>query len=246
MVLSSAKQTVAIGASGESQEENDVIDAATVQGEYSTLLAGLESTGLTGQLSDVDEAYTLFAPTDTAFDALPSEVIEGWNENPEAYKEIIIYLVLEGANTQEELAEAQVLATLAGTNIGITTDNDMVLINGVPIEASIPAGISIVHAIDQVILPPLSYQAQPPIINVSGVSIFTGDYLTVVGTAEPGTSILLQVSGENFGELAVVDDTGLWQASDDISSGVHEILAYMLDENGLLMAISQQVSLPVQ
>jgi uncharacterized surface protein with fasciclin (FAS1) repeats len=246
VILSSAKLTVTIGAGSESQEEDDVIDAATVQGEYSTLLAGLESAGLTGRLSDVDEAYTLFAPTDAAFDALPAEVIEGWNENPEAYGEILYYLVLEGANTQEELAEAQVLATLAGTNIGITTDDEVVLINNVPIETTVPAGNSIVHAIDQVILPPLGYQAQLPIIDISGVSIFTGDYLTVVGTAEPGTTILLQVSGENFGELAAVDESGFWQASDDIPSGVHDILAYMLDENGLLMAISQQVSLPVQ
>jgi len=59
-------------------------------------------------------------------------------------------------------------------------------------------------------------------------------------------SILLQVSGEIFGDLAAVDNDGFWQTSDDISSGVHDIVAYMLDENGLLLAISQQVSLPVQ
>jgi uncharacterized surface protein with fasciclin (FAS1) repeats len=246
VVLSSAKISVEIGVSSEPQEEDDVIDAAVAAGEFSMLLSGLESTGLTGRLSESDEAFTLFAPTDAAFDALPDEVIAGWNSNPEAYKEIMFYLVLEGAYTQEELAETQVLTTLAGTNIGITADDDVVSINGVPLEATVPAGNSIVHAIDQVILPPLGYQAQPPIIDISGVSIFTGDYLTVVGTAEPGTIILLQVSGENFGDLATVDDTGFWQTSDYISSGVHDILAYMLDENGLLLAISQQVSLPVQ
>ena len=246
VVLSSAKISVEIGVSSEPQEEDNVIDAAVAAGEFSMLLSGLESTGLTGRLSESDEAFTLFAPTDAAFDALPDEVIAGWNSNPEAYKEIMFYLVLEGAYTQEELAETQVLTTLAGTNIGITADDDVVSINSVPLEATVPAGNSIVHAIDQVILPPLGYQAQPPIIDISGVSIFTGDYLTVVGTAEPGTIILLQVSGENFGDLATVDDTGFWQTSDYISSGVHDILAYMLDENGLLLAISQQVSLPVQ
>jgi uncharacterized surface protein with fasciclin (FAS1) repeats len=246
VVLSSAKMSVEINASAESQEEEHVIAAAIAAGEFSMLLSGLESAGLTGRLSKSDEAFTLFSPTDAAFDALPDEVIASWNSNPEAYKEIMFYLILEGAYTQEELAEAQVLTTLAGTNIGITSDDDVVLINSVPLEATVPAGNSIVHAIDQVILPPLDYQAQPPIIDISGVSIFTGDYLTVVGTAEPGTTILLQVDGENFGDLATVDGTGFWQRSNDISSGVHDILAYMLDENGLLIAISQQVSLPVQ
>ncbi len=178
--------------------------------------------------------------------ALPEEVIIVWNENPEAYKEILFYLILDGAYTQEELAAAQVLTTLAGTNVGLTTDESSVRINDVPIVESIPAGNSIVHAINRIILPPLGYQARSPIIDISGVSIFTGDYLTVVGTAEPGKTILLQVSGENFGELATVDETGFWSVSDDISSGVQEILAYMLDDNGTLMAISQQVSLPVQ
>ena len=246
VVLSSAKQTVEVGGVAEQTEEDDVIDVAAAQGGFSTLLDGLEAAGLSGRLSDVDEAFTLFAPTDDAFGSLPQEVVTAWGENPEAYKEIMSYLVLEGANTQEELAEAQVLTTLAGTNIGITTKDDNVLINSVLIEASFPAGSSIVHAINQVILPPLAYQVQPPIVDISGVSIFTGDYLTVVGTAEPGKTILLQVGGENFGELATVDDTGSWLVSDDITSGVHEILAYMLDENGLLMAISQQVNLPVQ
>ena len=110
----------------------------------------------------------------------------------------------------------------------------------------IPAGKSIVHAVEQVILPPLGYDVQPPIINVSGVAVFTGTYLTVVGTAEPGKQILLQVSGENFGEIVTIDENGSWQVADDISPGVHEILAYMLDDNGTLMAISQLVSLPVQ
>ena len=57
--------------------------------------------------------------------------------NPEAYKEIMYYLVLEGAYTEEELAGAQVLTTLAGTNVGITTDENNILINNIPIEESV-------------------------------------------------------------------------------------------------------------
>jgi len=245
VVLSSAKQTVQTGTSSEIENEN-AIAVTTAQGEYTTLISGLEAAGVTERLVDVEKAFTLFAPTDAAFDALPPEVIEGWNNNPEAYKELMFYLILEGANTLDELVEAEVLTTLAGNNIGITSDNENVFINDVPIEAVIPAGYSVVYATDQVILPPLGYEAQPPVIDIAGVSIFTGDYLTVVGTAEPGMSILLQVSGEIFGDLAAVDNDGFWQTSDDISSGVHDIVAYMLDENGLLLAISQQVSLPVQ
>ncbi|NCF65059.1 MAG: hypothetical protein GWP61_03740 [Chloroflexi bacterium] len=247
VALSSEKKTVEVtGETAPAEVEDDVIDATAARGNFSTLITGLESAGLTARLSEVEDAYTLFAPTDEAFASLPEEVIAAWNDNPEAYKEIMFYLVLEGAYTQEELAAAQVLTTLAGTNVGITTGDTTVLINKVPVVESIPAGNSIVHAIEEVILPPLGYQAQPPIIDISGVSIFTGDYLTVVGKAEPGTTILLQVAGENFGELAAVDESGSWLVSDNISSGVQEITAYMLDESGILMAISQTVSLPVQ
>ena len=227
-------------------EEEHAIAAAEKLGNFSTLLAGLEAAGLTGVLADADEPYTLTAPTDDAFAALPEEVIAAWDQYPESYAEILYYLVLEGRYTEEELLQAQVLTTIGGTNIGITTDGENTLINGVPIVSSIPAGTSIVHAVNQVILPPLGYTIQPPIVNESGVPIFTGTYLTVVGTAEPGKQILLQVSGENFGEIVTVNEDGSWQVSDDITSGVHDILAYMLDDNGTLMAISQLVSLPVQ
>ena len=227
-------------------EEADVIDAADVQGNFGTLLDGLESAGLTQRLQDVDQPHTLTAPTDDAFAALPAEIVDAWDQNPESYAEILFYLVLEGRYTENELLQSQVLTTIGGNNIGITTDGEYTLVNGVPIQGSIPAGNSIVHAVDEIILPPLGYETQPPIINESGVAIFTGTYLTVVGTAEPGKQILLQVSGENFGEIVTVDEEGSWQASDDISSGVHDIVAYMLDDNGTLMAISQIVSLPVQ
>ncbi len=69
VALSSPKQTVEVSGATESAEDNEVhvIDATGARGNFSTLLAGLESAGLTGQLSKVEEAYTLFAPTDEAF-----------------------------------------------------------------------------------------------------------------------------------------------------------------------------------
>jgi uncharacterized surface protein with fasciclin (FAS1) repeats len=212
---------------------------------FNTLVDGLDAAGLTEVLSDANAAFTLFAPTDAAFETLPPEIVAAWNANPARYAEMMSYLVVEGAYPPDELTDGQVLRTIAGTNIGITKDGDQVSVNGVPTSGDVAAGNSVVYALSEVILAPLRPGITPPLIDEKGVPVFVGPLLTVVGVGEPGKRILLQVDGENFGEIATVDDNEFWLVAQDIDSGVHQILAYMLEDDDTLMAISQLVILPV-
>jgi uncharacterized lipoprotein YbaY len=230
----------------EFDEEAETVEEATnVENTFSTLRDGLEVAGLLDRLSDPDGSYTLFAPTDTVFDMLPEEVIEAWNANPESYGEIMSYLVVEGNYLPEDLENGQVLDTLAGTRLNITKLGDDIYVNGVPTSGNIEAGNSVVYALNRLILPPLDVNVQAPIIDEEGVPVFKGPLLTVVGLGEPGKRILLQVDGENFGEIALIDEENFWLTMEDIPPGLHFILAYMLDDDDTLMAISQLVVLPV-
>lgn len=232
---------------GEPETAVEAVETAEAaqQPTFETLLSGLDAAGLTEVLSDAEASFTLFAPTDAAFDALPEEVIAAWNANPARYAEMMSYLVVEGSYPPEELADGQVLRTIAGTNVGITKEGDAVSINGVPTAGSVVAGNSVVYALNQVILAPLRPGITPPVIDEKGVPVFKGPLLTVVGLAEPGKRILLQVDGENFGEIATVDENEFWLVRQNIEPGVHTILAYMLEDDDTLMAISQLVTLPV-
>jgi hypothetical protein len=138
------------------------------------------------------------------------------------------------------------MPTVGGANIEISSEDTELLIDGIPVRETVLVGNGVIHAVDQFSLPPLEGQIQPPIIDSSGISIDSDNFLTVEGTAEPGTRILLQVNSSNFGELTTVDDEGTWLITGDLSGGLHEIIAYMIDDNGLLIAMSQPVIPPAE
>jgi uncharacterized lipoprotein YbaY len=229
-----------IGEDGES-----AVEAAEGSDSFSKLLEGLQAAGLTQTLEDVEGEYTLFAPTDEAFQSIPPELVEAWDANPEAYEDLLRLLVVEGKYPLDELTDGQVLTSLAGKEIEITRDGDIVYANGVPIIDSAEVGNSVVHAMPQIFLQVFTDGGSLPVIDESGVPTFVGPLLTVVGLAEPGTEILLTVDDEPFGEIATVEPNGFWLVKQNIDSGVHYILAYMRDDQGLLKGISQEVVLPV-
>jgi large repetitive protein len=227
------------------EETQSAVEAAEGSGDFSTLLDGLEAAGLSETLADVDGQYTLFAPTDEAFASLPQQIVDAWNENPEAYADLMRNMAVEGKFTPEDLEDGMVLQTVGGSEIAIARDGDVIYANGAAVVDAAEAGSHYVYALPQVILPPLPAGVEPPVIDESGVPTFVGPLLTVVGLAEPGSNILLTVDDEPFGEIAVVEPDGFWLVRENVDSGIRYILGYMLDDQGLLLAISQEVILPV-
>ena len=61
------------------------------------------------------------------------------------------------------------------------------------------------------------------------MSSFVGPRLTVVGTAQPGRTIRVELDGQAFGEAAVVDVNGNWLVSGDVAAGEHRLVAFMLN-----------------
>ena len=92
------------------------------------------------------------------------------------------------------------------------------------------------------ILPPLAPDIQNPEIDSSGITIDGAGILTAKGIAEPKTRILLQVNGSNFTDLATVEEDGSWIITGSFEGDIQEIVAFMIDNSGLLMAESRTVS----
>jgi len=158
---------------------------------------------------------------------------------------VLRYHVTQGRHTAVELRTVQP-STIDGRLLTVTMQADGQTINGALMtETDIAAGNGIIHAIDRILLPPLVAGVRPPIIDESGVATFVGPHLTVVGKAEPGRTIRVELNGEAFGEAVVVDANGGWQVSGDVSAAEYRIVAFMLN-GATLEAFSRPVALTVR
>lgn len=133
----------------------DIVTTVIAAGDFTTLVAALEAAGLADTLHG-DGPFTLFAPTDAAFAALPEGALDGLMADPEgALKDVLLYHVVSrpivAANILDRLEEA----TLEGDLVVFTIDGDTVKVNeAVIVISDIEATNGVIHAIDAVLAPP--------------------------------------------------------------------------------------------
>ena len=212
--------------------------------ELSTLLAAVETAGLADGLA-APGALTVFAPTNDAFAALPQSAVDALLANPEALAALLRYHVARGRYTAADLRIVQP-ATLDGRLLTIAPQGDSITVNGATVlAADVAAGNGLIHVVDRILLPPLAAGVRPPVIDESGVPTFVGPRLTVVGTAEPGRAVRVEIDGQAFGEATIVDAGGNWSVSGDVAAGEHQIVAFMLN-GATLEAFSRPVALVVR
>ena len=136
------------------QEEADIVDVATEAGNFSTLLTAVEAAGLVETLQG-DGPYTVFAPTDEAFAALPEGTLDGLLADTEALSQVLLYHVVQGEVMASDVVELESATTVQGEDISITVDGDSVKVNeATVVSTDIVASNGVIHVIDQVILPP--------------------------------------------------------------------------------------------
>ncbi len=136
---------------------SDTIPAvAKAAGSFNTLLAAVKAAGLADVLSG-EGPFTVLAPTDEAFAALPDGTVEDLlkPENLSTLQEILKYHVISGRVFSDAVVELSSATTLAGEDIKIATSKKGVQINGANVVATdIDASNGVIHVIDAVLLPP--------------------------------------------------------------------------------------------
>ncbi len=139
---------------GEPQGVGTIVQVATDDGRFTVLVGALEATGLVEVLSGTDE-YTVFAPTDAAFDLLPDTLISGLSTDQ--LREVLLYHVVPGSVGSEAVVglDEATSADSAGTTIDIQVDGNTVVLNGrvQVIVTDIIADNGIIHVIDAVLIP---------------------------------------------------------------------------------------------
>lgn len=132
----------------------DIVDTAAAAGEFSTLLAAAEAANLVEALKG-DGPYTIFAPTDAAFAALPEGTVETLllPENKEQLAAILTYHVVPGKIMSTDLVDDSESVTVNGDTVMIDLDNGVMVDEATVTKADIEASNGVIHVIDTVILP---------------------------------------------------------------------------------------------
>ena len=135
----------------------DIVQTATEAGSFKTLLTAVEAAGLVETLQGKGP-FTVFAPTDEAFAALPAGTLEGLLADKEALKKVLLYHVVSGAVTADQVVGLTSAASVEGSPIAIAVKDGSVYLNDSAkvVTPDVMASNGVIHVIDKVILPPAS------------------------------------------------------------------------------------------
>lgn len=141
-------------APAEPTADASIVDVAASAGSFQILTAALEATGLADTLS-AEGPFTVFAPTDEAFAALPEGTLEELMkpENREVLAAILTYHVVPGKVTSDQIQSGEV-STVQGSTVDVAVEDGMVMVDDAKVvQPDIEAGNGVIHVIDKVILP---------------------------------------------------------------------------------------------
>ncbi len=130
-----------------------IIDVATKNGSFKTLLAAVDAAGLTSTLQGAGP-FTVFAPTDQAFNVLPKETVAAVLKDKKLLTEILTYHVLAGKVTAANVIAKHDWKTLNGKVLTVRLANGLVYIGGAQILITdVAASNGVIHVIDTVLIP---------------------------------------------------------------------------------------------
>jgi uncharacterized surface protein with fasciclin (FAS1) repeats len=129
-----------------------ILETAAGAGVFHTLLAAVDAAGLRGALESPGP-FTVFAPVDEAFAALPPGTVQTLVDNPPQLARILKYHVLSGAHSRSVLVAQAEWESLEGAPIPIRRAEPFEVKNATVVTADIVCDNGVVHVIDRVILP---------------------------------------------------------------------------------------------
>lgn len=136
-------------------QDKNIVELAVGTESLSTLVTAVKAAGLVETLSG-EGPFTVFAPTNDAFAALPAGVLEDLlkPENKQSLINVLTYHVIPATVMSSDLTDGQTAATVQGEEIKVDLSTGVKISGASVTAADIKATNGVVHVIDQVILPP--------------------------------------------------------------------------------------------
>jgi uncharacterized surface protein with fasciclin (FAS1) repeats len=156
MVLFTAMTMVAMFLAIRTQaQDKDIVDLAVETDILSTLVEAVKAGGLVETLKS-DGPFTVFAPTNEAFAALPKGTLEDLlkPENKDQLVAVLTYHVVPAKVMSTDLKDGQMAETVQGSKVKVDLGDGVKINDANVVKADIEASNGVVHVIDKVILPP--------------------------------------------------------------------------------------------
>jgi uncharacterized surface protein with fasciclin (FAS1) repeats len=135
--------------------QKDIVDTAVGAGSFTTLVTAVQAAGLEETLRG-EGPYTVFAPTDDAFAAVPKETLDALLADPKgALTDVLTYHVVPGKVMSTDLSDGMMVDTVNGAQLKVTVKDDgTVMINDATVTtADIETSNGVIHVIDTVLVP---------------------------------------------------------------------------------------------
>jgi len=136
--------------------QKDIVDTAVAAGSFKTLVTAVQAAGLVDTLKGAGP-YTVFAPTDAAFAAVPKKTLDALLADPKgALTDVLTYHVVSGKVMAADLTDGQVITTVNGAPLKVTIKSDGTVMIGdaTVVTADVEASNGVIHVIDKVLVPP--------------------------------------------------------------------------------------------
>jgi len=135
-------------------ESATIVSVAQKQAELSTFTQLVQQAGLSDTLAQ--GAFTVFAPSDEAFKAVPAATLDKLGKDPELLKSVLTFHVVPGKTEAAAVTGSAAVATVNGAKLNLSKAGDFVTVeDGMVIKADVQAGASVIHVVDRVLMPPV-------------------------------------------------------------------------------------------
>ena len=131
---------------------HNIVETAREAGAFQTLLAAVDAAGLGETLAD-GGPFTVFAPTDAAFAALPQGTVQGLLADPPALTRVLSYHVVPGRITSAQITSNSEQKTVEGSVLTIARNGGVTVNDASVIQSDLEAENGVIHVIDRVLIP---------------------------------------------------------------------------------------------
>jgi uncharacterized surface protein with fasciclin (FAS1) repeats len=131
---------------------HNIVETAKEAGSFQTLLTAVDAVGL-GETLAGGGPFTVFAPTDEAFAALPQGTLQSLLNDPPALARVLTYHVLPGRITSAQITGDSEQKTVEGSTLEIAVNGRVTVNDATVIQADVEAENGVIHIIDRVLIP---------------------------------------------------------------------------------------------
>jgi transforming growth factor-beta-induced protein len=205
----------------------NIMDIVAADDRFDTLEAAVKAAGLADTLASANNRFTVFAPTDAAFAALPAGLVGELLQDPGgALTQILLYHVVPGSLDSGTVLASSSLATAQGGTLSVNLrDGNPYVNDSMIIITDIPAKNGIIHVIDAVLVPDISLPSPAPVPadpatlpSIAEIAVADGRFNTLVAAADAAGLVPTLAGPGNFTVFAPTDDAFAALGQDTINA----------------------------